>query len=276
VKYFQTLPLLLGFIFFIVSPVKSQVGIGTNAPTSKLEVVGAGTTSATTALKVSNANSPILTVRNDGLVEVSTTSQGLLLPRLTTSQRNAMSSPMEGMVIYNTTTGKFQGFAISSTLAISTLDAEGTYVGVDNYPAQTFQVTSSSSSYDLSFWVRALVNGFTTGDIIFELRQGLPGGGGSLLYTQNLSINSVGKKTLNIRNVSLSTATTYHFLLKPLSSYATGSFTVSRSAGNPPGDYASGSLYYYYGTMGPSGAWIDSQGDDLKFEIISSSWVDLH
>ena len=68
--------LLSSFLLLEAALLPAQVGVGTATPTSKLEVVGAGTTSATTALKVGNASSTILTVRNDGLVEISSTTQG--------------------------------------------------------------------------------------------------------------------------------------------------------------------------------------------------------
>jgi hypothetical protein len=98
---------ILLFGVFIVSSfsIFAQVGIGTPTPSSKLEVVGAGTTSTTTALKVGNASSTILTVRNDGLVVISTTNQGFLPPRMTTAQRNAIATPEAGLTIFNTSSG---------------------------------------------------------------------------------------------------------------------------------------------------------------------------
>lgn len=44
-------------------------------------------------------------------LEVSSTSGGVLLPRMTTTERDAISSPTDGLVIYNTTTNQFQGRA---------------------------------------------------------------------------------------------------------------------------------------------------------------------
>lgn len=89
--------------------IRAQVGIGTNSPTSKLEVVGAGSTSATSALKVSNSSgSPILTVRNDGLVQISTTTNGFLPPRMTYAQRNSIISPEAGLIIYCSNCGAGQ------------------------------------------------------------------------------------------------------------------------------------------------------------------------
>ena len=45
------------------------------------------------------------------LLDLTSTTKVLLPPRMTTAQRNAISSPPDGSFIYNTTTGKFQGRA---------------------------------------------------------------------------------------------------------------------------------------------------------------------
>ena len=44
-------------------------------------------------------------------LEVASTTGGVIMPRMTTTQRNAISSPTNGEMIYNTTTNKFQGRA---------------------------------------------------------------------------------------------------------------------------------------------------------------------
>jgi hypothetical protein len=96
------------FLLLTNNYIYAQVGIGTPTPSSKLEVVGAGTTSATAALKVGNASSTILTVRNDGLVEISSTTQGFLPPRVALTATNSTSpinSPATGTLVYNTTAG---------------------------------------------------------------------------------------------------------------------------------------------------------------------------
>jgi len=100
---------VLGVLFSAFTlNLRAQVGIGTATPSSKLEVVGAGTTSATTALKVGNASSTIFSVRNDGLVEVASTTQGFLPPRMTYLQRQAMTSPVTGLMIFCTNCGSGQ------------------------------------------------------------------------------------------------------------------------------------------------------------------------
>jgi len=43
-------------------------------------------------------------------LDVSSTAKGFLPPRMTTTQRDAISSPAEGLVIYNLTTHKLNVF----------------------------------------------------------------------------------------------------------------------------------------------------------------------
>jgi hypothetical protein len=85
---------------------------------------GVGTT-ASVNLKVGNNGSVTgLTVVNSGAIGIGTTTPdasaitdftsttgGVLLPRMTTTQRDAISSPADGLVIYNTSLNKFQGRA---------------------------------------------------------------------------------------------------------------------------------------------------------------------
>lgn len=88
----------------------------------RLTVRGAGTTSgANTAVFEDSNGSDIVVIRNDGVVgvgvtspdasaklEISSTTQGVLFPRMTTTQRNTISTPADGLVIYNTTDNKLQ------------------------------------------------------------------------------------------------------------------------------------------------------------------------
>jgi hypothetical protein len=74
----------------ITSGSSTLVGIGTNDPMHLLEVAG---------------NAKI-----NGSLKVQTTTGGVTVPRLTTTQVSALT-PAEGMIIFNTTTLKFQGYA---------------------------------------------------------------------------------------------------------------------------------------------------------------------
>ena len=69
-----------------------KVGIGTNSPSSRLQVKGSGTTSSTTALRVKNANSSAsLVITDDSLIQVAN-------PPFTTST----AADFEGILLSNT------------------------------------------------------------------------------------------------------------------------------------------------------------------------------
>lgn len=46
------------------------------------------------------------------------TSNGVLLPQITTAQRNAIQSPVPGQIIYNTTLGTAQYFKVNAWVSI--------------------------------------------------------------------------------------------------------------------------------------------------------------
>lgn len=66
---------------------------GTNAVEATPTGLGIGTTTPAASL------------------DVTSTTSGVLLPRVTTTQRDAFTGAANGMIIYNTTTDKFQGYA---------------------------------------------------------------------------------------------------------------------------------------------------------------------
>ena len=66
-----------------------------------------------------NANSADkFSVRGDGRTEISSTTGGVIMPRMTTTQMNAISSPVNGEMIYNTTASKFYGYAGGAWVAL--------------------------------------------------------------------------------------------------------------------------------------------------------------
>ena len=48
------------------------------------------------------------TLDASAVLDISSTTRGVLFPRMTTTQRNAISAPADGLVIYNTTDNKLQ------------------------------------------------------------------------------------------------------------------------------------------------------------------------
>jgi hypothetical protein len=155
---------------FFWDDTNNRLGVGTNAPSARVDIKGVGATSATTSLLVQNsAGTELFKVRDDGAVnmassftagnitttylssgffifgnglpriynvnalnanlsvnttgivastsayststasavlEATSTSQGFLPPRMTTTQKNAIASPAAGLVVYDSTTNK--------------------------------------------------------------------------------------------------------------------------------------------------------------------------
>jgi hypothetical protein len=66
-----------------------------------------------------NANSADkFTVRGDGRTEISSTTGGVILPRMSTSNRTSISSPANGEMVYDTDLNKFYGYASGAWVAL--------------------------------------------------------------------------------------------------------------------------------------------------------------
>lgn len=124
-----------GYVNYLLA--NTSIGANTGTPPAKLHVKGQGTTSATTAFLVERANGNdifridddrsiallgsstfynVVTIDNAGvsdasaILTVNSTTQGMLPPRMTTAQRDAINSGTftTGLTLYNTTTNKLQ------------------------------------------------------------------------------------------------------------------------------------------------------------------------
>lgn len=77
---------------------------------------------------------------NSAMLDVSSTNRGLLMPRMTTTQRDGIGTPAEGLQIFNTTTKCFEAYVLSAWHTVScpaacnapSTPTEGTHV-----PSQT-------------------------------------------------------------------------------------------------------------------------------------------
>ena len=105
-----------------------KLGVNQSTPTAALHVTGTGTTSSTTTLRIENSsNTASLLVKDNGqisvnnttpdpsaIIDIETTTQGFLAPQMTTTQKNAISSPKEGLLVYDLTLHKLSYYNGSS------------------------------------------------------------------------------------------------------------------------------------------------------------------
>lgn len=119
-----------------------RVGIGTNAPAAKFSVSGASSLDG--AVTINDAGADVdfrvegdtaanlifadasldavginqSTIANSAVLDIASTTKGMLIPRVTTTQRDAISSPATGLLVYNTTTSAFNFYNGSSWAAV--------------------------------------------------------------------------------------------------------------------------------------------------------------
>ena len=92
------------------SPLTSKIKVAYN----DFSYIDAITIVNQTAGAYTQGNVGIGTTSPSAPLEVSSTEGGVIMPRMTTAQRNAIVSPTDGEIIYNTSTNKFQGRADGS------------------------------------------------------------------------------------------------------------------------------------------------------------------
>jgi len=79
---------LIAFTILFLGEAKAQIGIGTNTPDAS------------------------------AILDITASAKGLIVPRMTTTQRGAINSPTAGLLIYNTTTNALE-IANSSSLWVN-------------------------------------------------------------------------------------------------------------------------------------------------------------
>ncbi|RBW59179.1 hypothetical protein DS884_05375 [Tenacibaculum sp. E3R01] len=204
----------------------------------------AGTKTITNLSKLGVGTS---TVTSGAAVEINSTTGGLLLPRLTTAERDALAKN-PGLIIFNKETGKFQGYQgfPESELFIN----HNTFIGNLTFSGQSFTATETGNFTKLVLNFQAAVTGGTLKIYSGNTVTGTP------IHTQSYTVGA-GEQEIVLSNainvvsgqqytVFVNTTCAYY----PFATYAGGTaFTVNLAF---PGDL-----------------W-------MKVKFGKSSWVDLH
>ncbi|MES2765465.1 MAG: hypothetical protein V4642_06345 [Bacteroidota bacterium] len=201
---------------------------GTNAGTNFI-----GTTDNIDLVAKTN-NQERLRIKSSGQVEINTTTGSLLMPRLTTAQRDALT-PVAGMTIYNATTNKFQGYVATletpdqTSIATTHSGPLGTY-GQSFTPGTTGNLTKIGLN---------ITYAPTTSNFTFKLKSGT-GTGATTIYTQAITISTTGEQTFPITGaINLTSGTLYSMWFEKVS----GSDVQFYSTDTNP--YANGNMFQW-------------------------------
>jgi hypothetical protein len=158
--------LYIGAGSLTTSTVTTAYGMYVNAPTY------AGTNYAGVFLNGS-VGIGTSTPNTSALLDLTSTTSGLLLPRMTSTQMNAISSPANGLLIYNTTTGTVKTYASGAWTSVGSGGSSSIGASIANSlcSSSTGWTSSQTITYDT-------INGVTRKSI-----NNTGGSGDNLTYT---------------------------------------------------------------------------------------------
>ncbi len=197
-------------------------------------------------------------------LEINSTTGSLLMPRMTKAQRDALTA-VPGMVIYNTDTGKFQGYATAEKLdqSFTNINNGG---GEDRAQSFTADLTGSLTKIELPL---GTMGGSYTVNVAILYGDGV---GGPVLSTQQFTIAS-GSTTwypIYITGVNVIAGNIYTIHLTTISSCG-GPICYNWGMDANGNNYAGGTFYY-------SGIPYNGGSTDCAFKtyVMAAEWVDLH
>lgn len=249
----------------------NQADVANNNLTNATALGHGATVDASNAIQLGNSSVTKVTTSGsigigttspaaNAALEISSTSKGLLLPRMTTTERNAIALPGSGMLIYNTTTNKFQGYTATAgtMLSVAYDGSKWTGIGINTSSPVRQSFTASSSEYLNSVTVKVDNTSLVSGTVELKIYSG-SGVSGTLLATTTASVSAAGYHTFTLASpIALTSGSVY-----------TMNFICS----------GSGFMYLDMRNDNPySGGEVIGQSTyDMVMSLTSTgSWADLH
>ena len=125
------------------------------------------------------------------LLDISGTTKGFLIPRMTTAQRNAIASPAEGLLIFNTDTNQVNGYASGAWGAIGSGGSLWTQSGSNIYNANSGNVGIDDANPQAALSVNGILSGPSSQNLRFQASGNAAGNGanGSIYFFDSSGIN---------------------------------------------------------------------------------------
>lgn len=198
-------------------------------------------------------------VNPNAALEISSTSGALILPRLSTAERDALT-PEEGMVIYNTDLDKFQGYKYYFNQ--HTRGAANAAIGPQNPSSEQFPFVLLTAQED---------------GVVIEVTLWLPADHDNQTFAMEIMQGHCGNTSLGVSDQHTVVGGTYNTWTFTTPVPVSGGLDYSfRSQGGTP------ALIYYPPVSGPSLTHSDcfSGGYNAAAEVLIETeiaeWVDLH
>lgn len=236
-----------------VTTARTNLGLGTIATqdASSVAITG-GTINGTTIGATTPSTAEFTTVNTSGQVGIGTSSPNasaaldisangaLLLPRLTTTQRDALT-PADGMVIFNTTEDKYQIVDFTNNSSVISF-SKGAFTNLAT-AGNSFTANRSGVLQNINI---ELVTSNTPGTFQITIYDG-QGFGGTNLGTISTSFSTIGSLIIDLSslNINLINGNQYTFFID----LTAGSATFRTETGNT---YSGGQLYNFSGTPVPT------------------------
>jgi hypothetical protein len=168
----------------------------------------AGTKSFSSSMAVGTAVVPV----SSAALEVASTTKGFLPPRMTTPQRNAIVSPENGLIIFNTITNSVNVFFLGQWNQINTSLPQGSIASL---------IVSSPTNNG------TLINGVVASSISSVVSY--TGGNGEIQNGQSVASTGVSglTATLNSANLEVGNGTLTYIIIGTPTSFGTASFALS-------------------------------------------------
>ena len=111
---------------------------------------------------------------HSALLDVSSTTQGVLVPRMTSGQRDAIVSPANSLLIYNTTTQCFEGYNAATSAWVSfgcigcQLPGAFTATAATDVAGKSFSANWTASAGATTYYIDVNTNSSFTGTVILN------------------------------------------------------------------------------------------------------------
>jgi hypothetical protein len=235
--------IILTILVLVASLGQAQVGIGTTSPDAS------------------------------AILDLSSTSKGILIPRMTSEERNAIASPTEGLLIFNSATSQFEAFRKEVLPEQNMLDYYLNYVSNGTYSItggdgawQEFTATQTGLITKIVMYQsNPMQTPSTTFEVGMNVYEGVTSTNGS-----SLSGGTIIGTTSTILPTNSTMALREYVFASPISVTANTKYWFKVTNISSEVDYYASTGYHQSDVYASNNTWIGGYNRDLLFKVFYS------